>query len=73
MLANKKVGHWCWALSGEEAMTALVVGRALREKTPVDAKLKRRFAAMLEKQKKLLARNARRGSPLDLGPRWQLT
>ena len=55
-LTNKRIGHWCWALSGEEGLTAMVVTRAMREGTPIESKLKRRYASMLAKQRKLLAK-----------------
>jgi len=55
-LTNKRVGHWCWALSGEEALTAMVVTRAMRESAPVSSKLRRQYASMLVKQRKLLAK-----------------
>lgn len=55
MLTNKRIGHWAWTLTAEEGLTALVVGRALREKVPVTAIMKRRYSVMLEKQKKLVA------------------
>jgi hypothetical protein len=61
MLTNKRIGGWNWALSGEEGMIALVVGRALREGTTVSATLKRRYDAMLKKQKKLQTAGARVG------------
>lgn len=59
MLTNKRIGNWAWTLTAEEGMTALVVGRALRENIPVKPSLKRRYAAMIEKQKKLVARQHR--------------
>lgn len=55
MLTNKRIGHWAWTLTAEEGLTALVVGRALRENAPVTATMKRRYGAMLRKQKKLVA------------------
>jgi hypothetical protein len=70
MLANKKIGHWCWALSGEEAMAALVVDRATREGTRASAAQRRLYAGMLEKQKKLstLSAGAAGGRPAAI--RW---
>jgi hypothetical protein len=56
-IRNRRIGKWVWALSAEEGLTAVLVERAQREDTPVSTKLKRRYAAMLEKQRKLLARN----------------
>ena len=53
---NKRIGKWCWALSADERVTAAVVGRAQSEKTGISKELKRKYAAMLEKQEKLLAR-----------------
>ncbi len=55
MLTNKRIGHWAWTLTAEEGLTALVVGRALRENAPVAAVMERRYRRMLMKQKKLLA------------------
>ncbi len=56
MLTNKRIGKWCWALSGEEGLTAAAVGRSEREGSRLSVKVKRRHLAMLEKQKKLSAR-----------------
>lgn len=56
MLTNKRIGNWAWTLTAEEGMAALVVGRALREGSPVDARLKRLYAEMMKKQQKLVAR-----------------
>ncbi|HEX9462324.1 MAG TPA: hypothetical protein VGB82_06965 [Alphaproteobacteria bacterium] len=61
-MTNKRIGNWAWTLTAEEGVTALVVGRALRENVPVKASLKRRYAAMIEKQKKLVARQQRAGA-----------
>lgn len=58
MMTNKRVGMWAWALTGEEAVTALVVGRARNAGLPVTPELARRHAAMLAKQKKLAARTS---------------
>ncbi len=59
MLTNKRVGMWSWALTGEEAVTALVVGRARQAGLPVAPELALRHAAMLAKQQKLTARAPR--------------
>jgi hypothetical protein len=56
LLTNNRIGHWAWALTAEEGMAALVVGRSLRDGSPVSSDLKRIYAAMLKKQKKLAAR-----------------
>ena len=57
-LTNKRIGGWRWALSGEEGLTAMTVGRALRESTHVSVELQQRYDAMLAKQKKLQARES---------------
>jgi hypothetical protein len=59
MLTNKRVGMWSWALTGEEAVTALLVGRARQAGLPVAPDLARRHAAMMTKQQKLAARATR--------------
>ena len=56
LLTNNRIGHWAWALTAEEGMAALVVGRSLRDGSQVDSGLKRLYAAMMKKQKKLVAR-----------------
>ena len=56
MLTNKRIGNWAWTLTAEEGMAALVVGRALREGSPVTPRLKSLYAAMMKKQQKLAAR-----------------
>ncbi len=63
MMTNKRVGMWAWALTGEEAVTALVVGRARNAGLPVKPELARRHAAMLAKQKKLSARTSNEKLP----------
>lgn len=55
-IRNKRIGKWVWALSAEEGLTATLVEAARRDQSPVSALLKRRYAAMIEKQRKLLAR-----------------
>jgi hypothetical protein len=52
-MMSKRVGNWAWALSGEERIAAAIVGRSQSEKSPISAKLKRKYDAMLEKQRKL--------------------
>ncbi len=54
-MMSKRVGNWAWALTGEERIAAALVGRSLSEKAPISAKLKRKYDAMLEKQRKLTA------------------
>jgi hypothetical protein len=54
-MMSKRVGNWAWALTGDERIAAAVVGRSQSEKTPISAKLKRKYDAMLEKQRKLTA------------------
>jgi hypothetical protein len=54
-MMSKRVGNWAWALTGEERIAAAIVGRSMSEKTPISAKLKRKYDAMLEKQRKLTA------------------
>ena len=55
-MISKRIGHWSWALSGAEGLAAAFAGRAQMEKTRISPKLKRRYDAMLEKQRKLSAR-----------------
>lgn len=64
LMTNNRIGHWAWSLTAEEGLAALVVGRSLRDGSPVTAGLKRVYAAMLKKQKKLVARQ-RKGSGSD--------
>ncbi len=64
LMTNNRIGHWAWSLTAEEGLAALVVGRSLRDGSPVAAGLKRVYAAMLKKQKKLVARQ-RKGSGSD--------
>jgi hypothetical protein len=54
-MMSKRVGKWAWALSGEERVAAAIVGVAQSEKSEISAKLKRKYEAMLEKQRKLTA------------------
>jgi hypothetical protein len=54
-MMSKRVGNWAWALSGEERIAAAIIGRSQSEKSPISAKLKRKYDAMLEKQRKLTA------------------
>jgi hypothetical protein len=54
-MMSKRVGKWAWALSNEERVAAAVVGVAQSEKTEISGKLKRKYDAMLEKQRKLTA------------------
>ena len=55
MLTNKRIGSWAWTLTAEEGLTALLVGRSLRENASITPAMKLRYGRMLEKQKKLLA------------------
>jgi hypothetical protein len=54
----KRIGSWPWALSRDERLAAALIGRSQGAETPVSAKVKHRYGAMLAKQKKLLARRA---------------
>lgn len=65
LLTNNRIGHWAWALTGEEGLAALVVGRSLRDGSPVASTLKRLYAAMLKKQKKLVARQRKNAASDD--------
>lgn len=58
---NKRLGKWCWALSAEEGLTVVLVQSAQRDRTPLGRNLKRRYEAMLVKQRKLLALNKAEG------------
>lgn len=64
-MTNNRIGHWAWALTAEEGMAALVVGRSLRDGSPVDSGLKRLYAAMMKKQKKLVARQRKMSGSSD--------
>ncbi|HTY69869.1 MAG TPA: hypothetical protein VMH36_24655 [Alphaproteobacteria bacterium] len=55
-MTNNRIGHWAWALTAEEGLAAMVAGRSLRDGSPLAARLKRVYAAMLKKQKKLSGR-----------------
>lgn len=61
-MVSKRIGTWSWALSAEERLTATVVDRSQREKERVAMPMRRRYAAMLEKQKKLEKREAASGT-----------
>ena len=56
LMTNNRIGNWAWALTAEEGLAAMVAGRALRDGSPLAARLKRIYAAMLKKQKKLAGR-----------------
>jgi len=58
-MTNNRIGHWAWSLTAEEGLAALVVSRSLRDGSSVNAGLKRVYAAMLKKQKKLVARQGK--------------
>lgn len=53
---SKRVGKWSWSLTGKERLAAAAVTRARSEGARLSAKLKLAYAAMIEKQRKLLAR-----------------
>ena len=57
-MITKRIGKWSWALSAEERLAAAVVERAEREKTRIAMPIRRRYDAMLKKQKKLDERAA---------------
>ena len=59
LMTNNRIGHWAWTLTAEEGLASLVVGRSLRDGSSVTARLKRVYAAMLKKQKKLVARQGK--------------
>ncbi|HZS82245.1 MAG TPA: hypothetical protein VFA50_05210 [Stellaceae bacterium] len=61
-MISKRVGNWSWALSPDERLAAAIVDIAQREKTHVAAATRRRYRAMLEKQKKLLLRGTAGGA-----------
>lgn len=60
-MMSKRVGKWSWSLTGRERMAAAAVTRAQSEGARVSAKLKLTYAAMIEKQRKLLARGSGAG------------
>lgn len=66
-LTNKRVGLWSWALTGEEAITALVVARARQAGLFVAPDQARRYDAMVAKQRKLTAR----GRIVSRVPAWR--
>lgn len=73
---NRRIGKWVWALSGEEGLTATLVERALRGGEPVSDRLMKRYAAMVEKQRKLVARQKPAAASLWAaapwsGPAWE--
>lgn len=59
LMTNKRVGLWSWALTSEEAATAITVGRARQAGLFVAPDQARRYDAMLAKQRKLTARAPR--------------
>jgi hypothetical protein len=59
MLTNKRVGMWSWALTSDEAVTAILVSRARQAGVFVAPDQARRYDAMLAKQRKLTARASR--------------
>ena len=52
----KRIGHWSWALSADERKTAALVERRQREQSRITTRLQRKHEAMLEKERKLNAR-----------------
>ena len=63
MLTNKRVGLWSWALTSDEAITAITVGRARQAGLMVAPDEARRYDAMVAKQRKLTARARRSPAP----------
>jgi len=62
MLTNKRIGLWSWALTSQEAITALTVSEAVKAGLFVPPDQALRYDAMVAKQRKLTAR-ARRTPP----------
>jgi hypothetical protein len=52
----KRIGHWSWALSADERKTAALVERRQRDQSRITTRLQRKHEAMLEKERKLGAR-----------------
>jgi hypothetical protein len=52
----KRTGHWSWALSADERKTAALVERRQREQSRIMTSLRRKHEAILEKERKLNAR-----------------
>lgn len=59
MVMGKRIGKWAWALSAEERLTAALVDQARGGEDALGAKVKRAHGVMLEKQRKLVAREQR--------------
>ena len=72
-MIGKRIGKWSWALSPEERVTAASAERATREGTPAGVRLQRRYELMVEKQRKLTAREgpAKAGQRGGAGERWR--
>jgi hypothetical protein len=68
MLTNKRVGLWSWALSSDEAVVAITVGRARQAGLFVAPDQALRYDAMLAKQRKLTARAPRAAAHV---PSWR--
>jgi hypothetical protein len=62
-MISKRIGKWSWALSAEERLAATMVEGAQRDKLRVAAPMKRRYNAMVEKEKKLRDRAPVKGDP----------
>jgi hypothetical protein len=71
MMMGKRLGKWAWALSADERLAAAGVDQARGGEIVLSAKLKRVHSAMLEKQKKLLARGLGAGSGRPSGRYFQ--
>lgn len=52
----KRIGHWSWALSAEERRTAALVERRQRDQSRITTSLRRKHDAMLDRERKLNAR-----------------
>jgi hypothetical protein len=55
-MISKCIGHWSWALSADERKTAALVERRQRDQSRVTTRLRRKHETMLEKERKLNAR-----------------
>jgi hypothetical protein len=58
-MISKRISHWSWALSADERKTAAAVVRRQREQRQLTTRLRRKHDAMLEKQRKLAAHEAK--------------
>jgi hypothetical protein len=55
-MINKRIGHSSWAFSADERKTAALVERRQRERTRITTTLQRTHEAILEKGRKVNAR-----------------